>query len=534
MGIYFNPGNSGFAEIVNSDYVDKTGLAEVINQTIGKTNKLTCVSRPRRFGKSYTAKMLCAYYDCSCDSRVLFDKKQIAGTKAYHTHLNQYNVIYLDITGFISAMKKQQKPLCDVPMMIEAAIQRDLLAVDPDLKREDMLIDNLLRYIEKTNGKQFIFIIDEWDAMIREAVKDKTAQEAYLNLLREWFKNSNFTPKAVAAAYMTGILPIKKDGAQSAISDFREYTILNPDQFAKYTGFTESEVRKRCKKKKMNFEEIKAWYDGYDFSEIGAVYNPFSVMCALEAGECRSFWRESSAAESLKTYINMDFDGMQEIVSRLIIGEEVEVDTGSFQNDFETFKSRDDILTLLIHLGYLTYKKSENTARIPNEEVRNEFRSILKGNGVNHKWMELIRRSRKLIEDTIAGNADAVAMTIEEIRKEQYAPAYYNNEQSLRSVIKFAYIAAFGQYMKIEEMPSGKGIADIVFIPKRISMLNLPAMVIELKWNKTSGGAISQIKEKEYPEVLKDYGGEVLLVGINYDEKTKSHTCEIERKCFDN
>lgn len=163
----------------------------------------------------------------------------------------------------------------------------------------------------------------------------------------------------------------------------------------------------------------------------------------------------------------------------------------------------------------------------PDGEVRNEFRNILKGNDVNPKWMELIRRSRKLLDDTVAGNGDAVARAIEEIRKEQYAPVYYNNELALRAVIKFAYIVTFGQYVKIEELPSGKGSADVVFIPKRLT--KLPAMVVELKWNKTSGGAIRQIKDKGYPEVLKDYGGEILLIGINYDERTKIHTCEIEK-----
>lgn len=527
MGIYVNPGNSGFAEIVNSDYEDKTVLAELVNQTIKKTNKLTCVSRPRRFGKSYAAKMLCAYYDCSCDSYDLFSKRKISRSKSFRTHLNRYNVIYLDITGFISAAQRQGISLREIPNIIVEAIHRELLLLDPELSVERSLTDCLIRYVEKTDGKQFIFIIDEWDAVIREARRDEEAQKRYLSLLREWFKNSNFTPKAVAAAYMTGILPIKKDGAQSAISDFREYSILNPGKFAEFTGFTESEVRRLCEKYEMNFDEVRDWYDGYDFPELGAIYNPYSVMCVIEERSCRSFWRETSAAESLRTYINMDFDGMQEIISRLIAGEEIEVDSGSFQNDFENFKSRDDILTLLVHLGYLTYRKSDQTVRIPNEEVRSEFRNILKESGGNPKWMELIRRSQRLLNNTLSGNTDSVAAAIEEIRKEQYAPAYYNNEQALIFVIKFAYIVTFGQYMKIEELPSGKGIADVVFIPKRTS--NLPAMVIELKWNKTSGGAVSQIKEKGYLEVVKDYGGEVLLVGINYDEKTKVHTCEIER-----
>ena len=481
MGIYLNPGNIGFEQICRGEYIDKTGLIRLVNQRIGGPNNLLCISRPRRFGKSYAAKMLCAYYDCSCDSHHLFAKRNIGKAKSYRTYLNQYNVIYLDITGFISAAKRQGIPLRDVPNMIVGTIHEELMLQAPELPWQKSLTDCLVLYVEKPEGKSFIFIIDEWDA----------------------------------------------NGSQSAISDFQEYSILNPDQFAEFTGFTEREVRKLCKKNKMDFEKVKAWYDGYDFHEVGSIYNPFSVVRAMEAAECRSFWRESSAAESLKTYINMDFDGMQEMVSRLITGEEIEVDTWSFQNDFQTFRSRDDILTLLTHLGYLTYRKSEHTVRIPNEEVRNEFRNILKGNDVNPKWMELIRRSRKLLDDTVAGNGDAVARAIEEIRKEQYAPVYYNNELALRAVIKFAYIVTFGQYVKIEELPSGKGIADVVFIPKRLT--KLPAMVVELKWNKTSGGAIRQIKDKGYPEVLKDYGGEILLIGINYDERTKIHTCEIEK-----
>ncbi len=481
MGIYLNPGNIGFEQICRGEYIDKTGLIRLVNQRIGGPNNLLCISRPRRFGKSYAAKMLCAYYDCSCDSHHLFAKRNIGKAKSYRTYLNQYNVIYLDITGFISAAKRQGIPLRDVPNMIVGTIHEELMLQAPELPWQKSLTDCLVRYVEKPEGKSFIFIIDEWDA----------------------------------------------NGSQSAISDFQEYSILNPDQFAEFTGFTEREVRKLCKKNKMDFEKVKAWYDGYDFHEVGSIYNPFSVVRAMEAAECRSFWRESSAAESLKTYINMDFDGMQEMVSRLITGEEIEVDTWSFQNDFQTFRSRDDILTLLTHLGYLTYRKSEHTVRIPNEEVRNEFRNILKGNDVNPKWMELIRRSRRLLDDTVAGNGDAVARAIEEIRKEQYAPVYYNNELALRAVIKFAYIVTFGQYVKIEELPSGKGIADVVFIPKRLT--KLPAMVVELKWNKTSGGAIRQIKDKGYPEVLKDYGGEILLIGINYDERTKIHTCEIEK-----
>lgn len=526
MGTYLNPGNTGFALILNDEYIDKTGLIDLVNHSINTPRMLSCISRPRRFGKSFAAKMLCAYYDCSCDSHALFDDKEIARTEGYLKHLNQYYVINLDITGFISEAKRRQIPLSDVPNEIVNAVHKELRDMVPEISVGERLTDDLIRCVEKT-GRKFVFVIDEWDALIREAKNDREIQTIYLNLLREWFKNSNFTPRVVAAAYMTGILPIKKDGSQSAISDFREYTILAPGRFVEYTGFTEKEVYSLCAKHGMSFEKLKQWYDGYDFAGIGAIYNPYSVMCAIQNHRIGSYWQKTSAAESLMAYINMDFEGLQETIACLIAGEDVEVKTDGFENDFETFKSKDDVLTLLIHLGYLTWHEEEQTARIPNEEVRLEFEKILAGINVNAKWVELIRQSQKLLDDTIAGKADEVSKAIEDIRNTQYAPTFYNDEQALRYVIKFAYIAAIEQYLKIEELPSGRGIADVVYLPKRRS--TLPALVVELKWNKSSEGAIEQIKEKNYPAVIKDYGGEILLVGINYDEKLKTHSCVIER-----
>lgn len=526
MGICLNPGNKGFQEILRSRYVDKTGMIALINQTLGTTGKLICVSRPRRFGKSFAARMLCAYYDCSCDSRGLFNGRKIAETEGYLRHLNQYHVVSLDITGFISNAKIYGKPLADVPGSIENALHRELQSLYPDLTAGESLAEDMIRCVDGT-GREFIFIIDEWDALIREAKGDAQIQSAYLNLLRGWFKNSGFTPKVVAAAYMTGILPIKKDGSQSSISDFREYSILNPGRFVEYTGFTETEVRSLCKEYGMDFSEIRRWYDGYDFTGYGSLYNPYSVMCAMQEGECRSYWRRTSAAESLMTYMNMDFDGIQEIVSRLISGEEIAVYPDEFENDFETFRSRDDVLTLLIHLGYLTWNKEDGTVRIPNEEVRGEFRQILRGTGANRKWAELLARSQKLLEDTLACRGDGVAEAIDRVRQTQYAPTFFNNEQALRYVIKFAYIAALEQYLKVEELPSGRGIADVVYLPKRHSLL--PTLVIELKWNRSSMGAIRQIRDRNYPAVLGEYGGDILLVGISYDESKKTHSCVIER-----
>ncbi|SDB26294.1 PD-(D/E)XK nuclease superfamily protein [Ruminococcaceae bacterium FB2012] len=523
MGKYYNPGNKAFAKIVNDKYVDKSGLISCVNDTIDKANNLTCISRPRRFGKSFAAKMLCAYYDCSCDSRSLFEGLEISRSADFDKHLNKYNVIAFDVTGFISAVKESGESIKKVPSMIVNALRNDLVSAFPQLESIPALNDCLLECV-KITGREFVFIIDEWDALIREAKNDNEVQTAYLNFLRGLFKNNDVTPYVIAAAYMTGILPIKKDGSQSAISDFREYTVLSPGPYASYFGFTEAEVEQLCKQYSMDFSTAKTWYDGYRFGSSSSVYNPYSVMLAVSYKEFRSFWRQTSAADALKDYVEMDFDGLQETVARLIAGESVSVDTNGFKNDFESFGSKDDVITLLIHLGYLSYDRDDNTVSIPNSEVRQEFEWLLK-RSEHTKLNELIRTSEQLLSDTLTENSDAVAEAIDRIRQSQYAPQFYNNEQALRAVIKYAYIVCVDKYMKLEELPSGKGVADVVFIPKKTTPY--PAMIVELKWNRSSETAINQIRDKNYPAVLSNYFGDILLVGISYDEKSKKHSCGI-------
>ena len=534
MGVYLNPGNNAFARIIKSDYVDKTGLISLVNNTIDTAKNLTCISRPRRFGKSYAARMLCAYYDRTCDSHSLFDSSIIANDDTYEEHINKYHVINLDITGFISESKKKGESLRDVPVKISEAVKREVMGSFTDIGINDTINDALMSMVNKT-GTRIVFIIDEWDAVIRESGRDDEAKERYLNLLRSWFKNGNFTPYAVAAAYMTGILPIKKDGSQSAISDFEEYSVLDPLEFAEYVGFTETEVRSLCEDRLISFERMKKWYDGYTFGDEHSIYNPYSVMQALNSGRFKSYWKQTSAAETLRAYIEMDQDGLQQDIAGLVAGERILVDTDSFNNDVEGFTCKDDVLTLLLHLGYLTYEEIPDSyddsefivvARIPNDEVRSEFNKILRKTK-RIELVKLIKRSDKLLSDTLSGDEEAVAKAIQEVRDSNYAPTFYNDEQSLRYAVKMAYLSCVDQYAEIEELPSGRGIADVAFLPKRTSML--PAMVVELKWNKNKESAIRQIKEKNYPRIFEKYGGSIMLVGINYDEKSKMHSCKIER-----
>lgn len=517
MGTYLNPGNSGFKRILKSSYVDKTGMIGIINDRIETSDNLICISRPRRFGKSYAAQMLCAYYDHTCDSHSLFDDKEVAKIEHYEDYMKAFNVIYLDMTNLLGKVKPES-----LVAFIEESVTEELLAEYPKLKRGSTFDQTLINTVESGNPK-FIMIIDEWDAPIRET--PQITQE-YLLFLRMLFKSSNTTSKIFAAAYMTGILPIKKDGSESAISDFDEYSVIDAEEFAPYTGFTEEEVKNLCEKNHLNFEKAKEWYDGYTFGTSHSIYNPYSVMQAMRRKTFRSYWRKTSAAESLKTYVGMDIDGLQDKILRLIAGEPVEVYTDDFENDFETFNSSDDVLTLMIHLGYLVYNDETSQVRIPNEELRIEFNRLLK-KPANKQLSELVRDSEKLLQDTLNGNETEVVNAIVHVRNTNYAPMFYNNEQALRYVIKFAYIVCVDYYLKVEELPTGHGIADVVFLPKRDT--SLPAMIVELKWNQTAEGAIKQIKEKDYPSLISEYTGDMMLVGINYNESTKEHSCKIEK-----
>ena len=525
MGIYLNPGNEAFRQILRGRYVDKSGLISLLNETLETPDKLVCVSRPRRFGKSFAAKMLCAYYDKGCDSSGLFEGLQIEADPTYREHLNKFDVLYVDMTNILgNAGSRQLVPFLQENLMREIREEYPEAAAGNTL---DQTMINTVRY----TGNKFVIIIDEWDAPIRET---PAMQEQYLEFLRTLFKSSGTTDKMIAGAYMTGILPIKKDGTESAISDFWEYTMLEPGRYQEYIGFTAEEVRNLCEEYGMDFDEARKWYDGYSFDKIESIYNPYSVMRALKLHKIKSYWRMSSAADKLEDYVNADYDGVFDAVMQSLSGLPVSVRTDGFDNDVALVKNKDDLITLLIHLGYYSFNDVDQTVRIPNEEIRNEFLNAVREVKSTEAIMRL-NESRQLIRDTAAMNAEAVAAQIERVHASCADPLHYNNEQALRCTIHIAYYAYPEYYLKFEELPSGDGYADVVFLPKQAS--GMPTLVVELKWNKSAQGAIDQIKRKRYSVALKGYGdGEILLVGINYDRNvvdgSRHHTCVIERVCL--
>ena len=523
MGIYLNPGNKGFWESVRSEiYVDKSHLIACTNRFLNTEDKYVCVSRPRRFGKSMALKMLAAYYSRGCDSSDLFKGLKIEDNGTFREHLNQYDVILLNMQQFVIRAKNRQ-----VTEYIEEAVIEELREEYGDLipKRITVLAEVLERIYVKTDSR-FVFLIDEWDCVMRERQESETLQKQYLDFLRNLLKDQPY----VALAYMTGILPVKKYGQHSALNMFWEYSMTEQFVFEEYTGFTEAEVKGLCERFDMDFFQTKNWYDGYELTGYKHIYNPKSVVEAMRRHRFSNYWTSTETYEALKIYMDMDFDGLKEAVVLMLGGEAVQVNTRSFQNDMRTFKTKDDVLTLLIHLGYLGYDAREKKVFIPNKEIVEEFENAMSVGG----WAEVMRilkASEKLLEDTLNGDEKAVARALDKAHSEVASILTYNDENSLGCAIGLAYYSARKDYRIIREMPAGKGFADIVFLP--LPYTNKPALVVELKYNKTADAAIEQIKDRRYAGALSGYGGRILLVGISYnkDSKSKLHSCVISELC---
>ncbi len=538
MGIYVNPGNRLFKEAVNSPiYVDKSRLIDYTNSVLNTQRKNICTSRPRRFGKSMAADMLSAYYSKGCDSEDIFSKLEISHEnktvsakdpeqeakriEAYRVNLNRHNVIRFDVQRFLF----DESHVSVFIKRIQEVVIRELESEYGgcvDYVQDSYGLPGVLEQIYAHTGEGFIFIIDEWDCVFRLAKENTEIQKKYLDFLRGLFKGSEY----VELAYMTGIFPIKKYGEHSAINVFDEYSVTDPKNLSEYFGFTEKEVQEQCRKYRVDFAEMKRWYDGYQLGNAH-IYNPKSVVDALTWKKFKSYWTGTETYEALKVYIERNFDGLREAVVEMLGGGQCRIDTTIFQNDMTTFYTKDDVLTLLVHLGYLTYDEQSSTVCIPNQEVGQEFLRAVKVGGWG-RLMEALNRSKELVKSTWAMDADAVAEGVARARSDTASIIQYNDENSLACALYAAYASAQAYYAKpIRELPSGRGFADIVYLPKK--NVDCPALLIELKWNKSAEGAIRQIKDKKYADWVESYTGDILLVAINYDRKKDVHECIIEK-----
>ncbi len=525
MGRFVNPDNGAFQTAINAEiYVDKTMLLDFTNRVLATPQGFICNSRPRRFGKSITANMLAAYYSKGCDSRQLFSGLAIEQSAKFTKYLNQYDVIHFDVQWCCGQAGCAEKTV----QFIVKAVLEELRAIYKSVIPEEVNnIAGALSYINEATGNRFIVIIDEWDVLIRDKAQNKAVQGEYIDFLRDLFKGTEPT-KYIALAYLTGILPIKKYNTQSALNNFDEYTMVDPGALAAYIGFTEDEVKDLCAIYHKNFLELKRWYDGYQLGDYH-VYNPRAVVSLMLRGTFQSYWSQTGTYESIVPLINMNFDGLKTDIVAMLSGDTVSVRTSTYQNDMVTFKNKNDVMTSLIHLGYLAYNGQEKKAYVPNEEIRSEFFDALEETAWN-EFIDFQKLSQAVLEATLELEEEELAKLIENVHMEYASVIQYNNENSLSSVLTIAYLSAMQYYFKpVREMPTGRGFADFVYLPKKQYEKDYPALLVELKWNQSAESAMTQIKEKKYPLALQGFTDNILLVGLNYDKKTKVHSCHIEK-----
>ena len=464
------------------------------------------------------ANMIAAYYSKGCDSHEIFSDLKISKDPSYEENINKYSVIQLDMNDVVT-----NKGLLSVSEYINRVVVAELRDEYQNIDLEDgITLSNSLKRINLLIHDQFVFVIDEYDVVIRDEEYSKDFND-YLKLLVSLF-NSSSTAPAIALAYLTGILPIIKDKTDSGLNNFTEYTMLDADEMAPFMGFTEDEVKSLATQSGMEFDELKKWYDGYNLNEI-EIYSPKSVITSVEKRRCDDYWTQTKSYKALKDYILLDFDGIKNDVISMISGEHIPVNVKKFTNT-SFIDSKDDAFTSLIHLGYLGYNYSEKTCFIPNYELLQEWIIAIEDTPDYKGVVELIKDSKRLLEATWNRDEEAVAEGVGNAHREACSILEYNNEGSFQSALHLAYYYARSYYTIVNELPAGKGFADCAFIPYKP---DVPAIIIELKKDDTVENAIDQIKNRKYPEALEKYKDNLLLVAISYDSKTKEHFCRIEK-----
>lgn len=550
MGNILNPGReNSFTRLVKSRkteiFIDKTDFLEVMSSKINDEKRFFAVTRPRRFGKTVTAHMLSAYFSKGYAGRNIFDSLEITHKDSFPEHLNKYDVIYIDMNSINSRynnyLKNEKVPgvasladYLEYSIITELREQQNFAACfeKHNIKNTGLLV--ALSSLQNDLNAQFIFIMDEWDLVCREYRNNEQLQKDYIDLLKDLFKTDD-GQACFVLAYLTGILPIKKYNSQSALNTFLEYNMLEPEPFERYFGFTEAETaeiaaRPSCK---LTQEELKDWYEGYKLNGID-IYNPNSVVSAVKDGKCKSYWSRSSSNEEVAHLINMDYAGVKSDILNLIEGGRAQFDTSNFQNDMVSINSKDDVLCLLACLGYVGCESVKNSdvlkiAYVPNKEIR----SVLTGIVRKQNWyerMDTIERSENLLKAIKARDGNKTAGFIQEIHN---SPAVslldYNDEESLTYCVMTGLLwSTLDDYTYHREEQAGKGKVDLVYEPNIKGAA--PLILIEFKYGKSAEEALKQIKTQEYfRRYTKLYTKNILLVGINYDPKSKNHQCLIEK-----
>ncbi len=552
MGSILNPASdNSFISLVKARdtriFVDKTSFIARTNALLNTDGKLLAVTRPRRFGKTVTAHMLSAYYSKGYAGRSIFADLAIEEQKGYAEHLNQYNVLYVDMNSIKDRYVSYKADpslhigaVDDIVDFLQYLAVRELkeiqeyaalIASDPLIGRKSL--SSALEIICRHSSEQFILIMDEWDLIYREYQHESALQEKFIEFLRGLFKADDGV-SSFALAYLTGILPIKKDNSQSALNGFDEYNMLTPGDLAPYFGFTDEEVARIVQSPncRVSHQELREWYEEYRIRGVD-IYNPNSVCKAVSRSECISYWSKTSSNEEVVRLINLDFEGIKKDILDLIEGARVQFDFSNFQNDMVNIDDKDDVLSLLVCLGYLGCSdvpgdEDLKLAYVPNKEIRRALMGIIRKQDWYEK-MDTIRRSESLLKAILDLDGGTVAALIQEVHN---SPAVtlldYNDEESLTYCVMTGLLwSTLGKYIAHREEQAGKGRADLVYEPAVKG--STPLILIEFKYDASAEEAIQQIKTQEYFRRYTAQYRDVIIAGINYSTKTKDHQCLLER-----
>lgn len=516
MNLYLNTDTAleNYKQLIRSEYfIDKSSIIEKINKVIETSDKYICITKPRRFGKSSIINMLGAYYTKEYNSKDIFDNLNISKSDSYMDGLNKYNVINISFSEIPENMKCYE----DYISNIKNNLKEDLLNTFSSVLTKN---EDLYKLLDKS-GEKFIFIIDEWDYIFSHDLFEENQKE-FLEFIRNLLKDKPY----VALAYMTGVLPIKKYSEGSALNMFDEYTMLNDSVYDNYFGFTEGEVKKLCNKQNViSFEEISEWYNGYFNDKGEKIYNPRSVVKALQNGKCRSYWTLTGKLDEVLFYLKYNISDVRNDAIKMVNNMPVRI---KIRREYSAGqgapRNREEIFSAMIVYGFLSYHKG--ILRIPNKELMEEFQCALEDESFGYV-AELVRNSEDILYATLDKDEDAVVEKLHDIHNSEIPILKYNDENSLSCVITLAYLAARDDYRIEREEKSGKGYADFMFHPR---VKGDTASIIELKADDTVDNAINQIREKEYFKkfINENKNSKVLLVAICYNSKIKEHQCKIE------
>lgn len=502
-----------FREALNSEiYVDKSMLIAAISKKIKTVDKYICITRPRRFGKTVNANMLGAYYTKGYDSSELFDGLAVAKTTSYREHMNRHNVIHIDFSRLPDFCENYRVYITD----IVENIKEDLCQVYPDLnKRNYRSVSQMFR----DTGESFLFILDEWDSIFCRSFMTEKDKKSFLLFLKGLLKDQPY----VEMAYLTGVLPIAKYSSGSELNMFREYNFMNDDIYENYFGMSEDEVKELCEiHKSVSYDELKRWYDGYYLSNGKSLFNPRSVNCALSDGVCRNYWTETGPMNEIADCIEHNVDEVREDIVKMVSGISVEAELNGYSVVEQQLDTRDEILSAMVVYGFLSYHDGQLC--IPNYELMEKYQRVLLRDSMG-EVKEIVDSSREMLDATLACDAKKVEDMIESVHDREIPFLQYNDENALSCVITLCYLYARKDYRIEREEKSGKGYCDYLFYPKKPGK---PAIVLELKVGASAEEAIQQIKQRNYVQKVKACA-DILLVGVNYSKKDKTHRCIIEK-----